>query len=572
MDFKEVCEYEYLDFTDYIFYVYLIFISILILVLLFNKSIKNKVKVYIKEIVFCSKDNSQKANGYDKNLNRGKIEIYDNDKDNDNYNNKENNNYTIINKNNQDKIKSQTSINENNQNQINSQTSIDRNKSNNRYKKSKKKKDKKINKQNSSNNQIINQSNDNNQNPENNNNQTNIDNNINNNNNNDDGNFNDINELGFIIANIENEPKIGLANIGATCYMNATLQCFSHTTKLTNYYLEPKNKNFVTSNAKKFSREYYEVIKKLWIKRYNNNKNYYSPDRFKDILSQMEPLFQGIAANDSKDLVNFILQTLHSELNAANSQIQNNFNHNINQLDENSMLNNFLQEYKKNQKSIISDIFFGISETKTECVNCLNLRQMQGYVNHRYIYNFQIINFIIFPLEEIRKAKYQNIFNTFNTFLMGNTNNEVNLYDCFDYYQKVELMSGENEMWCNYCKCNSPSYYSTSIYSSPEIFILILNRGRGNIYNVTLNFSEIIDIGNYVKMKISNNLIYHLYAIVTHIGPSSMAGHFIAFCKSPIDGKWYKFNDAIVDYVGDFNNNVSNFGTPYILFYERQTL
>ena len=194
---------------------------------------------------------------------------------------------------------------------------------------------------------------------------------------------------------------------------------------------------------------------------------------------------------------------------------------------------------------------------------------MQGYFNHRYIYNFQIINFIIFPLEEIRKAKYQN---NFNTFLMGNTNNEVNLYDCFDYYQKVELMSGENEMWCNYCKCNSPSYYSTSIYSSPEIFILILNRGRGNIYNVTLNFSEIIDIGNYVKMKISNNLIYHLYAIVTHIGPSSMAGHFIAFCKSPIDGKWYKFNDAIVDYVGDFNNNVSNFGTPYILFYERQTL
>ena len=565
MDFKEVCEYEYeyLDFTDYIFYVYLISISILILVLLFNKSIKNKVKAYMKEIVFCSKDNSQKANGYDKNLNNGKIEIYNNDNDNENNS-------------------------ENNQKQINSQTNFGRNNNNNRRQKNNKKNknkknQKKHNKQSSNNYKSINQSNDNNQNPENNyenNNQINFDNNIDNNNDNnidndnndDDGFFDGNKELGFLIANIENEPKIGLANIGATCYMNATLQCFSHTTKLTNYYLEPKKKNFVTSNAKKFSREYYEVIKKLWIKTYNNNKNYYSPDRFKNILSQMEPLFQGIAANDSKDLVNFILQTLHSELNAANSQIQNNFNHNLNQLDEKSMLNNFLQEYQKNQKSIISDIFFGISETKTECVNCLKLRQMQGYSNHRYIYNFQIINFIIFPLEEIRKAKYQNNFNIFNTFLMGNNNNEVNLYDCFDYYQKVELMSGENEMWCNYCKCNSPSYYSTSIYSSPEIFILILNRGRGNIYNVILNFSEIIDIGNYVKMKLNNNVIYHLYAIVTHIGPSSMAGHFIAFCKSPIDGKWYKFNDAIVDYVGDFNNNVSNFGTPYILFYERQTL
>ena len=280
----------------------------------------------------------------------------------------------------------------------------------------------------------------------------------------------------------------------------------------------------------------------------------------------MEPLFQGIAANDSKDLVNFILQTLHSELNTANGQNQNNYN--VNQLDENLMLNHFLQDYKENQKSIISDIFFGISETKTECLNCLKMRQMQGYYKHIYVHNFQIINFIIFPLEEIRKAKYQN---NFYNFFTGNSN-EVYLSDCFDYYQKVELMDGENQMWCNYCNSNSASYYSTSIYSSPEILILILNRGRGNIYNVQLNFSEIINIGNYVKMKMNTNLIYHLYAIVTHIGPSSMSGHFIAFCKSPIDGKWYKFNDAIVDYVGDFNNNVSNFGTPYILFYERQTL
>ena len=30
---------------------------------------------------------------------------------------------------------------------------------------------------------------------------------------------------------------IGLNNIGATCYMNATLQCFSNTNKLTEYFL-----------------------------------------------------------------------------------------------------------------------------------------------------------------------------------------------------------------------------------------------------------------------------------------------------------------------------------------------
>ena len=542
MDFKEVCENESenFDFTDYIFYSYLIIISIIIL--FFDKS---KIRAYIKEN-FCKNENSQLFMNYNKNLaynNCNKIEIKDN----------ENQNQNLFN--------SQTSFNNNFQDKFNSTTKVNKDKT--KYRNNKNKKNKQKNKQNRYNNQNINQNSDNNYE---NYNQINNENNIQNDSEYNNGYDNNINELGFLITNVDNEPKIGLANIGATCYMNATLQCFSHTTKLTNYYLAPKNKNIVTSNQKKFSREYYEVIKKLWIKKYNNNKNFYSPDRFKNILSQMEPLFQGIAANDSKDLVNFILQTLHSELNTANGQNQNNYN--VNQLDENLMLNHFLQDYKENQKSIISDIFFGISETKTECLNCLKMRQMQGNYNHVYVHNFQIINFIIFPLEEIRKAKYQNYF---NNFFMGNSN-EVYLSDCFDYYQKVELMDGENQMYCNYCNSNSPSYYSTTLYSSPQIFILILNRGRGNIYNVKLNFSEIINIGNYVKMKMNTNLIYHLYAIVTHIGPSSMSGHFIAFCKSPIDGKWYKFNDAIVDYVGDFNNNVSNFGTPYILFYERQTL
>ena len=149
---------------------------------------------------------------------------------------------------------------------------------------------------------------------------------------------------------------------------------------------------------------------------------------------------------------------------------------------------------------------------------------------------------------------------------------EVDLNDCFLYYQKIDYMQGENQMWCSNCSQNAPSQYMTMLYSAPVDLILILNRGKGNIYNVKLNFSEIIDIGNYVCLKNSNNLIYHLYAIVTHIGPSNMGGHFIAFCKSPIDNKWYKYNDAMVDYVGNFYNDIVNFGVPYILFYESQNL
>ena len=366
-------------------------------------------------------------------------------------------------------------------------------------------------------------------------------------------------ENGFIIININKEPEIGLANIGATCYMNATLQCLSHTIRLANFFLDKKHEKKIRS--KKFSREFLEVIKKLWIKSYNKNKTYYEPYNFKQIISDMNPLFEGVQANDAKDLINFILQQLHEELNEPNKVIGNN-SFKVDQYNERQMFHDFLEEFKKSHRSIISDIFFFIIETKTECLNCKQRNQMNGIYNPMYLYNFQIMNFLIFPLEEVRKYKiiqYQQNFQ------------EVNLIDCFNYYQKIDFMQGENQMWCKYCQQNSPSQYMTLLYSAPIDLILILNRGKGNIYNVKLNFDEIFDIGNYVYLKNNNSLIYHLYAVVTHIGPSDMGGHFVAFCKSPIDNKWYKYNDAIVELIGNFQDIV-NFSVPYILFYEGQNL
>ena len=330
-----------------------------------------------------------------------------------------------------------------------------------------------------------------------------------------------IDSIGYISAKINEEPKIGLNNIGATCYMNATLQCLSHNIKLTNYFLSPKHENFIKSDENILSKSYLEILKRLWIKQYNNNKSNYSPNDF-----------------------------------------NNNFM-NINQNNEQEVLKYFLNDYQKNHCSIISDLFYGVIETKTECLQCKQRNQMSGIFDPLYSYNFQIFSFLIFPLEEVRKLKSE-----INNFYY----NEVNLEDCFYYYEKEEIMQGDNQMWCKYCRENTQSKYCTLIYSSPEHFIIILNRGKGNIYNVKLNFKEIIDISKFVCIKMSQNLIYQLYAIVTHLGPSSMSGHFIAFCKSPIDNMWYKYNDSLVDMIGINFNDIHDFGCPYILFYERQGL
>ena len=108
-----------------------------------------------------------------------------------------------------------------------------------------------------------------------------------------------------------NEPiLVGLNNIGACSYMNATLQCLLNSKKLTEYFLN----NFKNDDPNKIiANEYYEVIMNLCNK--ENNKKSYSPYSFKEKLSKQNPSFEGIAANDSKDLINFLLERLHQELN-----------------------------------------------------------------------------------------------------------------------------------------------------------------------------------------------------------------------------------------------------------------
>ena len=50
-----------------------------------------------------------------------------------------------------------------------------------------------------------------------------------------------------------------------------------------------------------------------------------------------------------------------------------------------------------------------------------------------------------------------------------------------------------------------------------------------------------------------------------------MSGHFIAYCKSPVNQKWYLYNDSIVkESNNDFDNLNDNKlnSIPYVLFYQ----
>ena len=160
-----------------------------------------------------------------------------------------------------------------------------------------------------------------------------------------------------------------------------------------------------------------------------------------------------------------------------------------------------------------------------------------------------------------------NMKSIFNFFC--GPSNVVNLDDCFLYNQKTDLFTGENKIYCNICKQMSDSEYTSKIYISPNILILILNRGKGNIFKIKLDFGMKLDITNYVLQKEKPKIVYSLYGVITHLGQSGPYAHFVASCKSPVDNQWYRYNDAIVEPIKNFKDDVYNYGVPYILFYEK---
>ena len=341
--------------------------------------------------------------------------------------------------------------------------------------------------------------------------------------------------------------KKGLANIGATCYMNSTLQCFCHIKKFVKYF----KKNPQIRNDKRtytLSYSFKKIIDELFPDNYND-KTYISPDEFKEKISMMNPLFKGIAANDAKDLVNFIIMQLHEELNKAKKNRAINNNIDIDQRNNYLMKLNFVQNFKAKNNSIISDLFYAMNNTITQCGKC----KVQ-------LYNYQIYFFLVFPLEEVRKFIFQKN-HRFNS-------NRVSLYDCFNYETKYNPMFGANSMYCNFCRINTNSMTKNNLITGPEILILLLNRGKGLEFNVKILFEEYLDLYNYIEYK-DSGYKYKLFGVITHIGENGMGGHFIAYCCDPETRQWNKFNDAIVTEVQDFYNEVINYGVPYLLFYQK---
>ena len=364
-----------------------------------------------------------------------------------------------------------------------------------------------------------------------------------------------------------NKPiLVGLNNLGFTCYLNSILQCLNQTEPLINYFLSEegsykvKNNNLINinnSSSLQLSPSYLEIVNNLW--NIQNNNKAYSPIKFYEKLNEMNKIFILNKPNDSKNLLEFIFRQFHKELNIKQSNINNNkTDFSFEQYDRVKIFNHFLINFTNNNCSIISNNFYGITEIHKECFKCKNFFINQGIMINPIIYDFKIYKMLIFPLDEIKKMK-----------MKKNNNNidKLTINDCFDYYQNEKKI--ENNIFCKRCNQLTNIIISYKLFNAPNILIIILNRGKPNSYNIKIEFGIEIELTDYIQFK-QNKIIYNLYGVVTHLGKSGDEGHFVAACKNVIDNLWYKYNDSNILKISNIQNEVLDYGKPYILFYQKQ--
>ena len=344
---------------------------------------------------------------------------------------------------------------------------------------------------------------------------------------------------GSSLSRFTKANRIGLKNLGKTSYLNSVLQLFSSFQRFISYFSNPKYQNYINQNYQKVKLSF--VIFRLFTHFYpdpEKEEKLYEPKFVLEVLGKLNKVYKSVNRRNPNDLIIFILERLHNELNNNKKNNANIIRPDIYNKDNviKCELNNFTQL----NSSMVSNLLYWFEIKESKCIMC----------------SCSMYKLLPFPIFEL------GILEPFLFF-----KKPLTIYDCLKFYE----MPKKEKTFCQKCKKYTEKTNNTKILSSANTFIFSLDRKNldPNYMKIFFKIDDKIDISNFVEYK-GLPTQYELIGIVSFY---TAMDRYICICLSPIDNQWYIYNDENIQKVQlsnaiNYHNCENSQFIPCILAYK----
>ncbi|VDK35964.1 unnamed protein product [Taenia asiatica] len=164
----------------------------------------------------------------------------------------------------------------------------------------------------------------------------------------------------------------GLCNLGNTCFMNSAIQCIASVAPLRNYFITDRFEDHINSENKlgsggNIARAFARLMHQMWSE-YNRGGSCV-PRELKIQIAKIAPQFAGYQQQDAQELMNFLLDFLHEDLNKIKQKPYIEVKDADDCPDE-VLAGESWSNFKKRNDSIIVDLFYGLLKSTVTCPGC----------------------------------------------------------------------------------------------------------------------------------------------------------------------------------------------------------